>query len=60
MSKRFVQDNDGHWYLIPHTEVVMFHSWVYAMDENEDWEGIDYWEYNCNHPSNYVVEVKEE
>lgn len=59
MSKRFVQDDDGHWYLIPADEEHSFEQWVYAMEDGIDWPGKDFEDYRCDHPSRYVVEAKE-
>jgi len=62
-TKRFVQDDDCHWYLIPAEDYGMF----VVMSENcnsgvcTDIEFIDKWDqYRCNHPTCYEVIVKEE
>ena len=37
-----VQDNDSHWYLLPEEELQSFEQWVVAMENCEDWDGMDY------------------
>ena len=63
MFKRFVQDDDGNWYLIPNTDHAVFLDCLeYYCDgvvTKEDWD-VRWSDYECSHPTCYEVIVKEE
>lgn len=58
MKKRFIQDQDCHWYLIP----VELTSLFYQLEENGESDGYSsfnnkFENYRCEYPSNYIVEI---
>lgn len=57
MKRRFVKDDDGHWYLIPYNKTREFEHWVWGNAEGFDWSGADFDDMRCNDPSNYIIEV---
>lgn len=48
---RFIQDDDGHWYLIPAGEYQEFIKWLDTEDDPDKFE-----KWRCEHPSQYEVE----
>jgi hypothetical protein len=66
----FVQDDDSHWYLIPANLLGEFDQWiayeseVNAIQDNGgsrpiwEWEGTDFPQMMCEHPSWYTTIVK--
>lgn len=59
MLYKFLRDNNGHWYLVPETDVESFNRWVEAMENDLDWPYKHYDNYRCMHPSSYTVQVVE-
>lgn len=56
-NMRFVEDDEGHWYLIPEELYIDFYAWIEAGPYWEDWEGIDYNNFSSLSPSNYVINI---
>ena len=50
---RFVQDDDGHWYLIINEDVEKFNRLLDAQDYDEFNSSFSL--FNCMHPSQYVI-----
>lgn len=50
---RFIQDDDGHWYLINNDDVEKFYRLLDAQDYDEFNSMFSL--FNCMHPSKYVI-----
>jgi hypothetical protein len=61
MRKRFITDDDGHWYCIPADETKDFYKWVKYMESEDtrEYTGKFYDDYRTNHPINYTFEKLE-
>ena len=57
MNERIiVQDQDGHWYLIPYASAREFNKWVYYMEDlDEEWEGTDFDTYRIDYPGKVII-----
>lgn len=53
MKKVFLQDDDGHWYLVPSDQVDKF----LLCFSNSNFDD-SFQKYSCNHPSCYEVEIE--
>lgn len=51
----FIQDNDGHWYLIPDTYADFFFHYVDAMEKCLNYDGHDFEENRVDSPCNFII-----
>lgn len=56
IAVKALQDNDGHWYLVPVHKASQFHSMLRDAEETDDYEGFEdtYGEYATNGDLNLV------
>ena len=53
----FVHDSSGHWFKIPVSKKSDFDDYVYAAENDLNWEGEDYEKYRSMHPVNYMFQT---
>jgi len=56
----FIQDDEGHWYIIPVSQKEQFRKWLEFYGESADYDGPEFHQCRCRHPSSYMfTELKE-
>ena len=54
MGSIFVTDG-SHWFLVPEDMIDEYYEFEEAMENDEEWNGTNFNEMMCGHPSNYVI-----
>ena len=55
----FVNDGDGHWYIIEVSQRQEFEDYCQAMENDGDWNGVNFNDCRSLHPVNYMFSSRE-
>lgn len=56
---RFINDGDGHWYIIEVSQVAEFEKFCEAMENDDDWNGVDFNKFRSLPPVLYTFSSRE-